>query len=540
MITAAVALAAPLAIGVTLSAHAAPATIVVDDDGQGSAADCNDATPAQTTVQGGVNAAAATDTVLVCPGTYTEQVTIQKELTLEGTDEAGVVIKAPGSLVSSTCAPSVGTTIVDICGGATVGLNTLTVSGPRTSDELDYGVLVTGGATIHASNATIQDIRDDPLSGGQHGVALRIGSGPAGQVGHGTVNGVTVKRYQKTGLEVDGPGTDATLTDNVVQGVGPSTAIAQNGVQISRSAGASVTGNSVLSNECDAPSCGPDPATDTESAGILLFQPDAATTTLSSNTIAGNDMGVYNLQTDTDTGTATIASNVILSNRYVGVFLDQGHAALNANYIIGPSNVGVEAYSFNPSGQKTGGVLTGNRIGRDVADVEIQQDPGAQGVTVSGSNNSFLGTGQGVVNGTGTFVDFSNNYWGATSGPSDWSTGTGTKVSPDIHFFPWYTTKAMTTLAQCSSGPTSGNDILCGTPGNNTINGGGGNDLIIGYGGNDTLNGGPGNDAIMGYAGNDTLSGGPDADSIQGLSGNDTCDPGTGPGDQVSSCESGP
>jgi hypothetical protein len=532
---AAVAIAAPLAIGFAQSAHAAPATIVVDDDGQGSAADCNDATPAQSTVQGGVNTAVPTDIVLVCPGTYTEQVTIGQDLTLEGTDQAGVVIKAPASLVSSTCAPTVGTTIVDICGGAFVGLQSLTVSGPRSADQLDYGVLVTGGATIDASNVTIQDIRDDPFSGAQHGVALRIGSGPAGQVGHGTVDSVTVKRYQKTGLEVDGPGSDATLTNNVVHGVGPTPLIAQNGIQISRSAGATVSRNTVLSNECEAGTCGPDVATDSLSAGVLLFQPDAASTTVSANTIVGNDMGVYNLQTDTDPGTVTVSSNAVLGNRYVGVFLDQGHAALSSNIIVGPSNVGVEAYSFNPSAQTTGGVLTGNRIARNKIDVELQSDPGAAGLNVSGSNNSFMGTADGVVNRTDTFINFIHNYWRTASGPSDWSTGTGTKVSAGVSFFPWFTDSGLTTLSACTAA-TAGNDILCGTSGNNTLSGGAGNDLILGFAGNDTLNGGPGNDAVIGHGGNDTLNGDADADSMQGVVGNDTCNPGTGPGDRTATC----
>ena len=45
-------------------------TVVVDDDGQASATDCDAATPASSTIQAGVNAASAGDIVRVCSGTY--------------------------------------------------------------------------------------------------------------------------------------------------------------------------------------------------------------------------------------------------------------------------------------------------------------------------------------------------------------------------------------------------------------------------------------------------------------------------------------
>jgi hypothetical protein len=48
--------------------------LVVDDDGQGSEASCDDATPAHVTVSAGISAATPGETVLVCPGTYVENV----------------------------------------------------------------------------------------------------------------------------------------------------------------------------------------------------------------------------------------------------------------------------------------------------------------------------------------------------------------------------------------------------------------------------------------------------------------------------------
>lgn len=81
------------------------ASTVVDDDGFGTATDCNDAaTPAWMTIQEGVDAAAAGGTVTVCPGTYVESVTVDKaNLRLVG---------SYAGMSAESCAPRTGESIV--------------------------------------------------------------------------------------------------------------------------------------------------------------------------------------------------------------------------------------------------------------------------------------------------------------------------------------------------------------------------------------------------------------------------------------------
>jgi len=72
---------------------------------------------------------------------------------------------------------------------------------------------------------------------------------------------------------------------------------------------------------------------------------------------------------------------------------------------------------------------------------------------------------------------------------------------------------ALQTLVDCSaqtggcSGSGSLNELILGTPADDTIDGKSGDDCIVGGGGNDTMFGGNGNDVLVGGPGNDDLNG---------------------------------
>jgi len=94
----------------------------------------------------------------------------------------------------------------------------------------------------------------------------------------------------------------------------------------------------------------------------------------------------------------------------------------------------------------------------------------------------------------------------------------------------------------------SGNDILCGLGGADTLIGGSGSDQLIGDlgvagdqtgAGDDLLIGGSGNDGLYGDIGDDVLDGGSGNDFLSGATDFDVCDGGSGSNstDNPTTCE---
>ena len=76
--------------------------------------------------------------------------------------------------------------------------------------------------------------------------------------------------------------------------------------------------------------------------------------------------------------------------------------------------------------------------------------------------------------------------------------------------------------------PTTGNDVILGTPSADIIDARAGNDTICGGGGNDTINAGGGDDVIFGEAGNDVINASAGNDTVHGGAGDDTILAGSG------------
>jgi Ca2+-binding RTX toxin-like protein len=498
-----------------------------------------------TSIQTAVNAANPGDTIKLCPGTFTEQVTTTTNLTFVGAGIGSSIIQAPATIAASPCLAGQ-TTIFDICGGATVSMSNLTVAGPGPSGcgSLGYGIFVTGNASLSISNASVAHVRDAPLSGCQNGTGIRAGYALSSSVGHLTMTNVTISDYQKNAVVVSSIGSTGNIQSSTTTGAGPQTMIAQNGIQISSGATGTVANNTVTANECNHVSCGPDPIADTQSAGVLLFFPGPGTT-VTGNHVTSNDIGIYNALDDATygAGVTPISSNVVTSSRFEGIFEDQGTSTITGNTVTGGASAGVIVVSYSGNTQDSVTKVKGNAISGTGVGVLIENQSGTTfNATAVVKKNQITGNLKGAVNTTDKQVKFTKNWWGAASGPSDWAVGNGDTVSNDVTFFPWSRNTAYTVLATCSlTGPpggnstlngTPGNDIICAQAGNNVLVGNGGKDLLIGGpGGNDHLIAGNGPTTMIGNGGVDVLSGGSGRDSEEASAGS-TCLPGSGAGSQ--------
>ncbi len=311
-------------------------------------------------IQAAINAASPGDTIQVAPGTYTQQLTITKSLTLEGEESSSTIIQGPSALTADAFGLK---GVIEISNGAEVTISGFTITNePTTSNcgTIHFGIAVFGGATLSIESSTITDIHDNPESGCQNGIGILVGKKFAfgvtiDQVGHATIKDVTVTRYQKGGIVVDNTGSTATVKDNVVEWGFTPFNIASNGIQVSRGAVADVSHNKVTDNKCAASSCGPDLLNQDQATGILLFKAGAGTI-VEDNEVSNNDVGIFVFDSSSDT---EVKGNTATSNPDAGIALADGTYTASDNEISGPGNVGIAVIAF---GTDTSATLKDNEI----------------------------------------------------------------------------------------------------------------------------------------------------------------------------------
>jgi hypothetical protein len=257
-------------------------------------------------IQAAIDAADANDTINVAAGTYPEQLNITKSLHLVGAGAGTSFIQAPGTLPVSDLPTSA---IIIVSGsGVDAELTSFTVTGPGPSacGSIRAGIFVRDGANANIHHNSILDIRDAalPVSGCQNGVAILVGRQAWTTSGTATIANNTITGYQKGAIVVDNTGSNATITNNIVTGAGNINITAQNGIQISRGATATLTGNTVTDNsyhnETNPSNWG--------ATGILLYQSGAVTLS-GGNTITGNDQNLSNDSTSLTLGTETFGNS---------------------------------------------------------------------------------------------------------------------------------------------------------------------------------------------------------------------------------------
>ena len=334
------------------------------------------AKPGYNSIQKAIDVNAPNTTIHVCTGTYAEQLHIEKAVTIApGTGETPTVtLPASPSDSTTPCDAAEQQDLITVCAKGNkevVRISGLTLEGRWTGaancGKNYYDVFVGGTANLLLTNSSILHAGAEPLNGCQQGIGIRVGRNATSQVGTATLSGVNVSGYQKGGIVVDGVGSKATIMKGAVTGVGPNgfenqethlpepTNIAQNGIQVSRGAEGKMIEEKITANECAAPSCGANTLAQEEedAAGVLFYKESKGSVTKS--TINKNDIGVYHLgECCVTTPQASITSNTLEEDRFWGVVLDQGVAAVSKNKIIGnnAANVGIQLIQY--VGQENG------------------------------------------------------------------------------------------------------------------------------------------------------------------------------------------
>jgi parallel beta-helix repeat protein len=394
--------------------------------------DCDPLTPGDqgcdSPVQAAINFAAPGETVNVDPGTYTEQLTINKDLTLLGT-APGVVFQSPAILANCYTTSNVNNPIICVVGADNVSISNLTIDGAGLGNA-NYRFQGIGyynaGGTIDGN--TVLNIEDTPFSGAQHGAAI-YAYNLDGTPRTLTVTNNTIEDFQKAGIVLNGDNLTVLVDGNTVVGAGPTAVTAQNGIQIGYGATGTVSNNSVSDVDYT-------PATWTAS-GILLYDPGDGVV-VTGNEVQDAQSGIYAYSADD----AAIRDNSVDGSSW-GITVDTSdNVAVTGNTVTHSDGDGIDLYSATNvrvkkntvdhssyDGIWLGGAssevsITGNTIthnGNGVSDpsaagIHVADDTDPDSLTISG--NVFEGNRNGVSNSLSSgIVAAYNDYWGCQHGP---------------------------------------------------------------------------------------------------------------------------
>ena len=192
-------------------AAAGPTSRYVDDDGMAGRSGCSGTRPVPRKVQRAIKAAGPDDTILVCPGTYTEQLTIRGArdgLTVKAVEPWTATIRTPRNLTGS---PS---SLITIDGVDRVRVQSLRmeVRTVEPCDRVRYGVLVR-----EAHDAQVRSLRMGPRGadtigpcGYRYGIVVSRGS--SAFVGYNLI-----RDFTDAGIWVKGSRTTATVYRNSIR-----------------------------------------------------------------------------------------------------------------------------------------------------------------------------------------------------------------------------------------------------------------------------------------------------------------------------------
>jgi hypothetical protein len=372
---------------------------------------CTNANPSNSTIQSAVTAASAGDTVAVCPGTYPEQIAITRKLTLEGINpqhvagvpgQAWVTVPAGGAVANTHLLPPYGTfpvaaqILVAPASPATVVPGNVTIknlvvdgtgNNQATCGQEFIGIYYQNAAGTISGNTVQNQLLPPNYQGCQDGEGIFVENAALG-TGAVNITSNTVLNFDKNGITTSYAAAHGTISKNTITGIGPTTVIAQNGIQVGYGATASILTNTI-SNLIYSP--------DTYgSSGILLYDTQAGTQALPAvqhNEISSAQYAIALVAVNgTASGLVDITNNIIQSAQFAGVGLYSNGAGMGDDYIYVTQNTientspydGIDACSDNNS-------ITRNLVVNSVTESAIHLDNGCteqDGSSLSGVGNT--------------------------------------------------------------------------------------------------------------------------------------------------------
>lgn len=386
--------------------------------------DCPQAT--FTTIQSAIDVSGPNDTIIVCPGTYQEQLTIVSH------NHDGLRIESLNPLAATIKWPTVETpplALIDFNTADHVTVRYFTISGPFTfpgcSPDRHEGLLVENAfdERITHNHITLIQNSNPLLFGCQEGDAVAIGRRTgvsAGAPGSAIVWLNQIDEYQKNGVQAVNTGTFADVQHNVITAsTNPAihAIIASNGVVVFRMAAATVSHNAISGNKYT-----PFPL----STGVILDQAPEGSSTVNFNQVFENDFGI---ETDTQMQ-LDISHNDVFNSVSDAVTLcgdtTQGcgpaqQIVVRSNNIYSNKGSGILLLGADSNLLKTNQVENNGTAGPDTTDgIRVGMNSGQNQILENHMSGNVTYDCRDFSTGSGTAG--TNNTWtndqGATSNPS--------------------------------------------------------------------------------------------------------------------------
>ena len=298
------------------------------------------------TIQEAVDAANEGDVIKVLPGTYTEQIIINKSLTIIGSGAKSTIIQAPDVLNPSPVIPFPGRAhIVDIFNEAIVTMKGFTIAGPSGNIcEGLAGVSIQEDATLEIdSSAIIGCLREGILVG----LSEFIPIGP--NVGHAVITNTDIIDYQVVGIQIGGENTTVEVSNSRVIAADALEGEGQIGIFGAIGPKVVIIDNKISGNICKNPECDPDfstpfPQPDIPQfphSGIFLLDVNQDSI-IAGNKVTNNDVGIAVAE---NSGCCKIENNILSDNRFFGVVVVDGEHTISNTKIFG-GKVGAAAIAI--------------------------------------------------------------------------------------------------------------------------------------------------------------------------------------------------